>query len=177
MSKVPAPIPWQFLAELGCNRENTMPKKGGVVEEPVLYEWSSVRYGTYPNGTNDGNWNQFDLASDGTWTEITSVNGVRTTETGTVKKKELAKIDALADQINREPYELTTVPQDGDSALESNFTTISWNNDENFRFVHLDYSNEEVEYYGGPDQADIQESLALEAAMRTLDARYGDNFA
>jgi hypothetical protein len=154
-----------------------MPKK-----QPILYDWDSLRYETYPNGDNLSEFNRFVINDDGTWTETTSTEGgtVQTVETGRLTQKELKQIDALADQINRDPYSPTEVmqfPQDDPSGSE--FSSLELFNDGSQRIVHVDDSRSDFERdnYWGNDTADVQEANALEAAVQILDARYGDNFA
>jgi hypothetical protein len=144
--------------------------------QPVLYDWDWTGYNDLPEATYP-NSDEFYVYDNGTWEDRTTVDGVTTTETGTLTKKEFKQIDGLVNQIQREPYpfENNTVATTDDPTTYH--SVIIDNPDTPGRPVLTDERGDGTRYVWGNDQADITEANQLLAALQTLDARYGTDLA
>jgi hypothetical protein len=153
--------------------------------QPVLYDWGQVAYQeTVPNNTGSSDFDFFLVNDDGTYEDQTLQNGVVTTETGTITKKELKQLDKLVDQINRDPYDPSqSIQTPDDDPVSAHYLTIGTQQPvnggpaERHDIYHDQFGDGVETYRGANDQTDVQEYDALLAYMQALDARYGSDLA
>jgi hypothetical protein len=131
-----------------------------------LAEWSYVTRGVHDGETS----REFTVLNDGSVIEFSGGD----VHYDTISRLELRILDALADQINREPIppaDSTSFPSDGDGGdrflfLGNEAEPIGINN-----VLFLDTA--EGTTYASDDALDVVEIAALNAYMAYLDRKYG----